>query len=670
MSTLYLIHDLSPSSPWLHSTFHLNKSLFTDQNLELGPFNPWACQVVPSHDFIWRACEKPSAPSPTLKTQLAKINERLAGDSDVLLFTACPFLERHKSFHRILHEYTDTGSYAVKTLFIFGRPLLSLEQRYREAPVLDPARAEKFRAAYGSLHSVLLHARETYGADNVQFLSNLQDDPQAIAVPALAGQVYAFLGREPGDTWPGPNLQPSCYRSQPARMLCNAPEVRRNAWPALDEDAFITPLIEQDRLWGTDIACPLAVRKKFQQESAGDRALLEKELGLAAGALDAPQWLREGPQTDPDAPVAPERLASFVAQLPDAVAGTLRTRYTNDEPILTDLQRQLLAALDERETGHIEHIGEPEQPVELTVLTMTYNHEEYIEDCLKSVLAQQTEFPVRHIVLDHCSSDATPSILNEYAKKYPSIQPVLLSRRQPEENVRGLFLRCRTKYAALCDGDDFFSDLRKLQKQVDFLETHEKCALCFHPVYVLFEDGHQPFIFPSSSMLPRRNNAEFYLADLTKGNFIQTNSVMYRWRFPQGLPSWFRYDICPADWYWHMLHAEKGRIGFLPEVMGVYRRHGNAMYAKSFVDPLAHWRIHGMGELHALKAYNDHFNNRYFRNFSSLADHIFVAYLKIASEEGDSSFLDQASEAYPQFALEFFRNINKLRNSPLAGTQE
>lgn len=670
MSTLYLIHDLSPSHPWLHATFHLNKSHLADQNLELGPFNPWTCQVVPAHDFIWRACEKPSAPSPTLKKYLATINEQLAGARDVLLFTTSPFLERHKAFHRLLHECTDIGNHAIKTLFIIGRPLLALEQRYRESLVLEPARAEKFMAAYGSLHSVVHHAREAYGADNVQLLANLQEGPQTVALPELAGQVYAFLRREPGASWPRPNLDPLYYRSQPARMLCSAPEVRRNAWPALDEEAFILPLAQHDGLWGTDIASPLALRKKFQQDSSADRALLEKELGLAAGALDGPQWLQEGQQTEPAAPLSPERLGSFVAQLPEAVAGTLRTRYRNDEPILTDVQRQLLAELEERETGGIEHIGEPEQPVELTVLTMTYNHEEYIEDCLKSVLAQQTEFPVRHIVLDHCSSDATPSILNEYAKKHPSIQPVLLSRRQPEENVRGLFLRCRTKYAALCDGDDFFSDIRKLQKQVDFLETHEKCALCFHPVYVLFEEGHQPFIFPALSQLPRRSNSEYYLADLTKVNFIQTNSVMYRWRFAEGLPSWFRYDICPADWYWHMLHAEKGRIGFLPEVMGVYRRHGNALYAKSFVDPLAHWRIHGMAELHALKAYNDHFDNRYFRNFSSLADHIFVAYLKIASEEGDTSFLDRASEAYPQFALEFFKNINKLRNPDPAGTQK
>ncbi len=669
MSTLYLVQDLSSSALWLHATFHANKERLAAQGLELGPFNPWTCRLVPTHDFIWRPHEKAASLSPTMRKRLAQIDGQLAGGKDVLLFGASPFLERHDGFHRILHEYTDIGTYAIKTLLILGRPLLSLEQRYRESLVLEPGRGERFMAAYGSLHGVLLHARAAYGADNVQLLANLQEDPQTIAVPELAGQVYAFLRREPGDTRDWPMLHPLCFSSQAARVLCGAAEVRRNSWPPLDEGTFGKTLLQQDTIWGTDVASPLALRKKFQQESSGDRALLEKELGLAAGALDAPQWLREGLQAEPDTPLAPERLESFIAQLPAAVASALRTRYTNDAPILTQVQRQLLAGLGEGEAGGIGHIGEPQQPVELTVLTMTYNHEEYIEDCLKSVLAQQTEFPVRHIVLDHCSSDATPSILSEYAKKHPSIQPVLLSRREPQENVRGLFMRCRTKYAALCDGDDFFSDMRKLQKQVEYLETHENCALCFHPVYVLFEDGHQPFIFPPLSQLPRRSNAEFYLADLTKGNFIQTNSVMYRWRFTEGLPSWFRYDICPADWYWHMLHAEKGRIGFLPEVMGVYRRHGNAMYAKSFVDPLAHWRIHGMGELHALKAYNDHFNNRYFRNFSSLAEHIFVAYLKIAAEEGDSSFLDQASEAYPQFALEFFRNTNKLRNLAPAGTQ-
>lgn len=670
MSMLYLIHDFSSSAPWLHATFHANKALLAEQGLECGPFDPWTCQVVPSHDYLWAHCENPDAPTTVARNLAAQIEGRLACGKDVLLFATTPVFEQHKGFHRLLREYTAIGDSAIRTLFLIGRPLLSLEQRYRQTPSLQPAHAEKLAAAYGNLHALVSHARETYGAANVQLLANVQEDPQTGARPDIAEEVRVFLQRDRLEPSAEPSLHPLCYASRTARILCWTPEVRKNAWPTLDEAAFARTLLGVDSGWGTDIASPLALRKKFQEESAADRALLEQALGLPPRGLDAPQWLLEQKETEADAPLARERVRHFASRLPADTAATLLARFRNDEPLLSEAQGLLFAELNELHAGEVQHIGEPEPPVELTVLTMTYNHEEYIEDCLKSVLAQQTDFPVRHIVLDHCSSDATPSILSEYAKKHPSIQPVLLSRRKPAENVRGLFLRCRTKYAALCDGDDFFSDLRKLQKQVDFLETHENCALCFHPVCVLFEDGHQPFVFPSQTQLPRRSNAEFYLADLTKGNFIQTNSVMYRWRFADGLPSWFRSDICPADWYWHMLHAEKGRIGFLPEVMGVYRRHGNAMYAKSFVDPLAHWRIHGMSELHALKAYNDHFENRYFRNFSALAELIFVAYVQIAAEEGDTSLLDQASEAYPQFALEFFRNANKYRQSAPAGTQK
>ncbi len=73
--------------------------------------------------------------------------------------------------------------------------------------------------------------------------------------------------------------------------------------------------------------------------------------------------------------------------------------------------------------------------------------------------------------------------------------------------------------------------------QVDFLRENKDCSVCFHPVHVKFENGQRnDFIFPMLEQLPRKSKQRFYLADLVQGNFIQTNSVVYRWRFRDGLP--------------------------------------------------------------------------------------------------------------------------------------
>lgn len=304
-------------------------------------------------------------------------------------------------------------------------------------------------------------------------------------------------------------------------------------------------------------------------------------------------------------------------------------------------------------------IPQPEAP-RLSVLTLTKNHERFIGACIDSVLMQRTTFPVRHIILDDHSTDGTRRIVENYARRHPSIWPVFMpARHQPGDNVRALYSRCVTPYAALCEGDDYFTDAEKLQLQVEFLDSNPECALCFHPVLVMFEDSSENnFIFPPPKGLPRGITKRYYLADLAKNNFIQTNSVVYRWRFAQGLPEWFRADVCPGDWYCHLLHAETGKIGFLPRIMSVYRRHASALYANAFVHPDRHWRVHGMNELQAFHVFNEHFQGRYFRTLSMLADQVLTSFLQDKLDGDDAGLLDKACAAYPEFGLNFLKNIN------------
>ena len=311
----------------------------------------------------------------------------------------------------------------------------------------------------------------------------------------------------------------------------------------------------------------------------------------------------------------------------------------------------------------------------LSVLTLAYNHAEFIAQNIESVLAQQTSFPVQHIIADDGSTDGTQKIILDFATRYPHIVPVFRKDRNKAgwRNVQALFDMCRTEYAALCDGDDYFTDPAKLQIQVDFLDQHKDCALCFHPVKVVYEDdSKQERIYPPVEQLPRGIKPFYYLSDLLKCNLIQTNSVVYRWRFRNGLPEWFRPDCCPGDWYWHLLHAELGKIGFINKIMSVYRRHKKGIYYLSEVDRLKHRATVGQKEIEVYDIINKHFDNKYKSILLDLVNGVFADCLMYdSSREQDEEFkpaLPTLVEKYPDFARHFLESLKLVsaKNTPVA----
>lgn len=291
----------------------------------------------------------------------------------------------------------------------------------------------------------------------------------------------------------------------------------------------------------------------------------------------------------------------------------------------------------------------------VSVLTLTRNQASMIAENMESVLAQQTRFPFQHIIVDDGSDDGTQDIITEYAARYPLlIKPILLKSKAPDgENVRALFEQCRSKYAVLCDGDDYFTDPGKLQMQVDFMERNPDCALCFHPVSVVYEDGSPTKIYPPTELLPGGEHLWYSLRNLLTSNFIQTNSVMYRWRFQNGLPDWFDPTLIPGDWYWHLLHAETGKIAYLRKPMSAYRRHAASLYARAEKDHVAHRHAHGLNELKTYSVCNAHFHGRYYKDFSRLARGVFADFVQDYLKTKDDSLLQKGIAAAPDFARDF-----------------
>lgn len=223
--------------------------------------------------------------------------------------------------------------------------------------------------------------------------------------------------------------------------------------------------------------------------------------------------------------------------------------------------------------------------IKLSVICLTYNHAEFIRQALEGFVMQQTDFPFEVIVHDDASTDGTADIIREYANKYPKIiRPVFQVQNQWSQgcSIVKKFIAplVRGEYVALCEGDDYWTNPLKLQKQADFLEANPDYSLCFHPVVVHWDDRRE-----RDSRYPGENQVrKFDFKTLLKQNFIATNSVLYRWRFRRDDVSLIADGVLPGDWFLHLLHAQVGKIGFLPEVMAVYRRHQGGIWTGSGKD--------------------------------------------------------------------------------------
>lgn len=215
------------------------------------------------------------------------------------------------------------------------------------------------------------------------------------------------------------------------------------------------------------------------------------------------------------------------------------------------------------------------RPVMVSIYCITYNHAKYIRDALEGFVSQITDFRFEAIVHDDASTDGTDEIIMEYARKYPDIiKPILEVENQYSKGHGSIGKVCnpcmRGKYIAECEGDDYWTDPNKLQKQVDFLESHPDYTLCFHNAMVHYEFGNiEDHIFAN---IENRDYTEF--------------DVTQRWIAPTASFVYHSY-ILKADLYKQCCHSTKLICGDLPliataarlgklrgmsQCMGIYRR--------------------------------------------------------------------------------------------------
>lgn len=217
----------------------------------------------------------------------------------------------------------------------------------------------------------------------------------------------------------------------------------------------------------------------------------------------------------------------------------------------------------------------------VSVLIITYNQKNFIRQAIDSVLAQETTFPIEILVGDDFSSDGTREIIQEYERQHPGLVKGVLHPRNMGKNGGINFLetlkRAAGEYYALIDGDDYLTDPLKLQKQVDLLDAHPDYSMAFHNALITYEDGSPSHVLNGPDMKPY-----YTIEDLIGEDeiwFMATSSTLYRNSIKE-YPAWFSESVS-GDIPRLILKAKMGKIGYLPDVMSVYRKNSNGT---SFTD--------------------------------------------------------------------------------------
>lgn len=213
----------------------------------------------------------------------------------------------------------------------------------------------------------------------------------------------------------------------------------------------------------------------------------------------------------------------------------------------------------------------------LSVIVITYNQEEYITECLKSIVTQKVNFDFEVILANDNSPDNTHKVIEVFLSKEPKSGNIRYYNHKENKGMINNFLwaleQAKGKYIAICEGDDFWTDENKLQQQVDFLEQNPSFSFSFHDVEVL-QNPEENFKYMASQ--PNKTVLQFN--DILFKNYIQTCTVVFRSSFTETLPIWIN-EFAVGDIPLTLYLSDKGPAKYFPKKMGVYRRHSKNVSA-------------------------------------------------------------------------------------------
>ena len=257
-----------------------------------------------------------------------------------------------------------------------------------------------------------------------------------------------------------------------------------------------------------------------------------------------------------------------------------------------------------------------DQSCKVTIYCTAYNHEPYIRDALEGFLSQKTDFTFEILVTDDASADGTTGILREYQARYPDI--VRFFHQEKNLFSQGIniyeeimYPNTRGQYVAYCEGDDYWTDPEKLQKQVSFLDSHPDYSACVHNSICHFCAGNHP----DAPLLPFSGDRDVPFSQIIQGmsRCFHTSSILGRAEFLCNPPDFqavaFTYGF--TDYALSLWLCLNGRIRFLDSPMSVYRINSNPASWSSGRDAAYQKKTAFVtGEIEMMKAMLPHLNTQ------------------------------------------------------------
>lgn len=213
----------------------------------------------------------------------------------------------------------------------------------------------------------------------------------------------------------------------------------------------------------------------------------------------------------------------------------------------------------------------------VSVTCITYNHERFIREAIESFLMQETTFPFEIIIGEDCSTDGTRAIVEAYCRKYPDYIRMVTAEHNVGARLNGIRTRqlARGKYIAMCEGDDYWTDPLKLQKQVDFLEGHPAYVMSFHDCCIVDENGQ----LLKTSKLERNRNRDLSEKEIIFGTLMPTNTVLFRNGIITLYPPEFL-RVLNGDAFLFAMLGEHGKAHYAADVKpAVYRVHNGGVWS-------------------------------------------------------------------------------------------
>lgn len=211
--------------------------------------------------------------------------------------------------------------------------------------------------------------------------------------------------------------------------------------------------------------------------------------------------------------------------------------------------------------------------LKVSVLILAFNHEAYIRETLEGVIYQETNFPFDVYIHDDASTDRTQDVIREYQGKYPNlVKTIFQKENQFSQGIQPLtkfiYPKLISDYVAFCEGDDYWKDPLKLQKQVDFMDIHPEYSVCSHDVQMKFEDGVP--IKERFYNKPSEGSFSFTFLDAFLNHFVATPTILVRRALVQRMP--VTNNLVSGDIYAVLYFLSNGNGYFMEERMVVKRR--------------------------------------------------------------------------------------------------